>query len=666
MISNSKIYRLVNLCLCIVFLFINIPLILVSFASTTYMNQGWNEQTFLIKDNYVVTAIATIGVILICYAIYSMFGKKKVSLFTDRNAKCILIGILVIQEVLGILLIFLLQLEPRGDQEMMLDIVSEFMTGNYNSVLPGQYLSANHQQFGWFWYSFLVTKIFGEYRDWALQLINLNALVVFEYYLSKVVYQIWQKRSMQIMTCILCVLFFPLMLFVTYEYGNLLGLACSLAAISNLISFLKQGSVRFGTGYVINIVLASLIKNNYLIFFIGTILIILLYCMAAHTEWKKIFVLVIACILYIFLNYACKAALEVKSDITIIDGIPSICYVDMGLQENEAHAGWYDSQYTWGIYCETHFNRENASRLAMNDLKERVEFWKQNPKDALNFFVRKNASQWNQPTFQGWWILQNRKTKNEWLPGIQKFMSIQCGKQLESIYNIVHLLVFAMAVIYVMINGKRMTIYEWILPAIFIGGYMFHMVWEAKGQYTISYFVLLIPYAVAGMRKLFHNIDCIKREEKRFWVKKLPVLGFCSLMGALCAVVFYWNIWTTITNDKESFSRCYEAETVKGNWLLNAKIPVVIDTYHDENTIMLDNGLFLGVSEKNGSAEIVMLEENDDADRIRWKITKTEDGTGYYIIYGGDLYLTLNAENEFILGTFDEKTQKWILYLPNL
>ena len=37
-----------------------------------------------------------------------------------------------------------------------------------------------------------------------------------------------------------------------------------------------------------------------------------------------------------------------------------------------------------------------------------------------------------------------------------------------------------------------------VLPILFIGGFLFHLVWEAKGQYTITYFILLIPYAVAG------------------------------------------------------------------------------------------------------------------------------------------------------------------------
>ena len=37
---------------------------------------------------------------------------------------------------------------------------------------------------------------------------------------------------------------------------------------------------------------------------------------------------------------------------------------------------------------------------------------------------------------------------------------------------------------------------------ILVGGFLFHLVWEAKGQYTLPYMVLVIPLAVEGWRTL--------------------------------------------------------------------------------------------------------------------------------------------------------------------
>lgn len=43
-----------------------------------------------------------------------------------------------------------------------------------------------------------------------------------------------------------------------------------------------------------------------------------------------------------------------------------------------------------------------------------------------------------------------------------------------------------------------MPLHRLLLPMIFIGGFIFHLFWEAKGQYTITYFVLLIPLLCKG------------------------------------------------------------------------------------------------------------------------------------------------------------------------
>lgn len=44
-------------------------------------------------------------------------------------------------------------------------------------------------------------------------------------------------------------------------------------------------------------------------------------------------------------------------------------------------------------------------------------------------------------------------------------------------------------------NGKV------LLPMIFLGGFVFHIVWETKAIYVIQYYFLLIPYMAFGMVK---------------------------------------------------------------------------------------------------------------------------------------------------------------------
>ena len=55
---------------------------------------------------------------------------------------------------------------------------------------------------------------------------------------------------------------------------------------------------------------------------------------------------------------------------------------------------------------------------------------------------------------------------------------------------------------------------------VFIGGFLFHTIWEAKCQYTITYFILLIPYSVKGYDCLTNKIiNYIKNSiKKRLWI----------------------------------------------------------------------------------------------------------------------------------------------------
>ena len=51
-----------------------------------------------------------------------------------------------------------------------------------------------------------------------------------------------------------------------------------------------------------------------------------------------------------------------------------------------------------------------------------------------------------------------------------------------------------------------MKLHRLLLPTIFIGGFSFHLFWEAKSQYTITYFVLLIPYCAKGLMDMTNEM----------------------------------------------------------------------------------------------------------------------------------------------------------------
>ena len=72
--------------------------------------------------------------------------------------------------------------------------------------------------------------------------------------------------------------------------------------------------------------------------------------------------------------------------------------------------------------------------------------------------------------------------------------------------NILQTLILFGTIMYILIDSKKIKFKELIFAIIFIGGFVFHLIWEAKCQYTITYFVLLIPYSIVGYKKTSEKI----------------------------------------------------------------------------------------------------------------------------------------------------------------
>ena len=53
-------------------------------------------------------------------------------------------------------------------------------------------------------------------------------------------------------------------------------------------------------------------------------------------------------------------------------------------------------------------------------------------------------------------------------------------------------------VLHVILNRKKQKLADAALIITFLGGFFFHIAWEAMGQYAVPYYVLLMPHAVQG------------------------------------------------------------------------------------------------------------------------------------------------------------------------
>ena len=61
-------------------------------------------------------------------------------------------------------------------------------------------------------------------------------------------------------------------------------------------------------------------------------------------------------------------------------------------------------------------------------------------------------------------------------------------------------------------TSKELDLKKSLLPIIFLGGFLFHIIWETKAIYVIQYYYILLPFGAYGIN---YVVDKIKDKSKK-------------------------------------------------------------------------------------------------------------------------------------------------------
>ena len=191
----------------------------------------------------------------------------------------------------------------------------------------------------------------------------------------------------------------------------------------------------------------------------------------------------------------------------------------MGMSEpTDLSAGWYNSS-TVDLFRENNYNVKETSNSSKKLIGNRLIYFSQNPKSFMQYYSEKIGSTWLNPTFQTIWCS---------LPGVryryyeeyanyisyhEKALSMVGGnfaKVEEYYFDIYQILIFIFATLGIFKISKNFDLKQSIIPIIFIGGFVFHILWETKAIYVIQYYFILLPYAALGIN---YTIEKEKRIE---------------------------------------------------------------------------------------------------------------------------------------------------------
>lgn len=522
-------------------------LTIASLFGNCYVNN--DEYTYYVSDRAYLHCV-----VLFLIFVGAMLIKKKNKIKIGEKTRLVLWYILLAAyTVIMIMVTLYVSMEPRADQKSVYEVAIAMIKHDYSAFDIGGYMDVYPNQVGivYFFYWIFQMFPFGYKTICVINAISLGGIVIG---MSKIGQELSAKNN-KYAVGIMTLLFFPISCYCTFVYGNLMGQALSTLGIWMALKYINNKEWKYVVLSILLNSFAILIKENFLIPMIGVCIWILLD--GLRTKKIRSFVFLVGLVVgSIVIPGIAKCHVQLISGKKISSGVPSLAWVVMGMQEGYMAYGWHN-QYNENVYRENNCDTETTNEIVREDFKECLNYFAHNPAYTIKFFYQKTLSQWENPTFEAFWINDLTKRKSDGikvkpLDGFLKSLSGEPGnKYIKEYCNFFESFVLVGVSFWLLFGWRKIKMEELLLATIFIGGFIFHLFWEAKCQYIMPYFVLLFPYAYQGFCELVNILNeyFLSRRQKKsniFEYKKLFIVGcviisilFLSLLGETIVVKLF-------------------------------------------------------------------------------------------------------------------------------
>lgn len=534
---QKNFYSIVNAVIRVLLIVIISGMCLQSMFSTSFIGYitredgSRQEKTLNITDRPWQHLLVLVAFIVVCVLLYRGYGwcrkrwiNRTVSfeLNTVNNVEAgkplsafWIFSILIF--LIGAVWILITQLYPGSDPSKVYRIATQWREGDFSSYAEGGYMFRYPFQSGITLFYYFLSFLFGVDNYVALQFVNLVALTAIYLLLAKLAVIYWnnEKKLPAIVHAVL-ILWLPFSFYVTYLYGILPGMALSLCAVYCVVMYLKTRKYHYILPAVVCMGVATVLKMNCLIYLIA-IACFLIYdaidilLSKKKGSLKQCIVSVVFLLLLILgvagCNQASNRYAERLSGYEGIDGEAMLSWVVMGLSDAPLGPGTYNG-YTANVFVENHYDTDKINAASKAEISKILKRMSQDlAGDGIPFFARKNAFQWNDPSFL---CLENTKGRTSAVNMPDFVSNLIDGRGSVIFYvimNYVQTLIWFGVLFYLFMNWRSQNVHELFGAVIFLGGFLFHFIWESGASYTMPYFVIIIPYAVKGFADLVRCVN---------------------------------------------------------------------------------------------------------------------------------------------------------------
>ncbi len=511
-------------------------LFLLSIFGTCMLNfETGSEATAYLKD-YPTLHVAVIIMLFLFGYLISRHAAVRDRIRSIMQNRRFLLAVHIAVAAVMLSAILICRYQPVSDQFNCLYSADHLLNGNYSSWEKNGYLYIYPELNGLTLLFTPFVAVFGVLNaSIAIQIVNLLLLLLASYSL----YRFCGCVRLNGAAASICfILYLPITFYIFFVYGNMASLSLSVFAIWKAAEYLREERAKDLLCSAAAISLAVIFKETAKIALLAVLIVLALH--AVLNKKPKYLLAVSIYVLFLICSNALTDTLsETITGEEVSPGLSPYGKLTMGILEGERANGWYNS-YT--IYllgdCEGDLDKYAASSKEIFLLYSKP-FYSDLSK-CIPFLAKKTASQWNNPTFQSLWIQQQMLIREErygdFPSRAPEFICLDGSPSNMVFYYVFNILqsiiLFGSLCFFIFDAGK--TSLASLVPAItFIGGFLFLLFWEAKSQYTLLYFVLLIPYAVHGLCSIIKKVSSPAGTKQWYRSKEAIFLG-CLL----CAILF--------------------------------------------------------------------------------------------------------------------------------
>lgn len=532
LIDSSKKDKLISILIKILLVILACILSFILLAAITHtayffkcMPSDPVETMHYSKDNIFVNIVFSV-----LLASILLLAKRVLNKVNKKVLICISI---IITSILGILWVNFVKAPVIGDQRYVITAARLFAENDFENIKTS-YFFLHPLQYGCVLGMELIMRLFNRPDNLAFQFINVITLSLSMYLIYKIEDRIYQKESTSKILGILFMVTLVIPMFNVVVYGNIFGMLFSLLGIYMLMKFYEEYKVKYIVLTSVSIFIAVAFKSNYQIIMIA-MAISLLIDLINKFKVKSLVCLISVLVFGIIVNPLVYKIVELRTGKEVNSGIPMVAYVAMAIQERTSRpSGWYhDNKNVEIIYTESGYDSDKAKERSLELISERLTAFCKYPVMMIKFYQDKICSTWIEPAFQTiWWstpggeyqrqsdeykqYIENNELLNDLLFGKYKNTYL---KYLDVVQICIYL--FSLVSVLNAIKTNKFNHTNSILLIVFVGGFLFHILWETKSIYVVPYYMILLPSAADGLEifgdkvnKLILNIKDKKNKSK--------------------------------------------------------------------------------------------------------------------------------------------------------